>query len=193
MLNTIKPSRYSAEKATTKISKAGNYICNECGEESASSEIRYRLFCSHECLETWKIKSSPSFLRLKVYKRDKGICVICGINCVILEKARKNKDHNQELESKWQVLIKEHRIPPRLWDINRTFWEADHIIEVADGGGSCDLSNIQTLCWKCHYLKTRRFMKKRFRKSRLRKKILRKQKRELKTMINSSSYQNKNW
>ena|SRR4030065_329029 len=33
-------------------------------------------------------------------------------------------------------------------------WQADHIIEVRDGGGGCGLDNFQTLCLKCHKKKT---------------------------------------
>jgi len=32
-------------------------------------------------------------------------------------------------------------------------WQADHIIPVIDGGGACDLSNLQTLCIDCHKAK----------------------------------------
>lgn len=34
-------------------------------------------------------------------------------------------------------------------------WQADHIIEVRDGGGGCDLDNFQTLCIPCHKDKTK--------------------------------------
>ena len=34
-------------------------------------------------------------------------------------------------------------------------WHADHITRVADGGGLCDLDNLQTLCVVCHKRKTR--------------------------------------
>lgn len=29
-------------------------------------------------------------------------------------------------------------------------WEADHIVPVVEGGGSCGLENLRTLCTKCH-------------------------------------------
>lgn len=39
--------------------------------------------------------------------------------------------------------------------INRkSLWDADHIIPVAEGGGECDLDNLQTLCVMCHRKKT---------------------------------------
>lgn len=33
-------------------------------------------------------------------------------------------------------------------------WEADHILPVFKGGGACGLDNFQTLCVKCHKIKT---------------------------------------
>ena len=32
----------------------------------------------------------------------------------------------------------------------KTLWDADHIMPVMHGGGECDLSNIRTLCLRCH-------------------------------------------
>ena len=30
------------------------------------------------------------------------------------------------------------------------FWQADHIVPVAEGGGECSLANLRTLCTPCH-------------------------------------------
>ena len=35
------------------------------------------------------------------------------------------------------------------------FWEADHIVPVAEGGGETSLDNFQTLCTPCHAKKTK--------------------------------------
>jgi 5-methylcytosine-specific restriction endonuclease McrA len=32
----------------------------------------------------------------------------------------------------------------------KSLWDAHHIVPVAEGGGECDLSNLRTLCLKCH-------------------------------------------
>ena len=32
----------------------------------------------------------------------------------------------------------------------KSLWEADHIVPVAEGGGECDLTNLRTLCLRCH-------------------------------------------
>jgi 5-methylcytosine-specific restriction endonuclease McrA len=36
----------------------------------------------------------------------------------------------------------------------QTFWDADHMVPVEDGGGACGLDNYQTLCIPCHKSKT---------------------------------------
>jgi 5-methylcytosine-specific restriction enzyme A len=44
------------------------------------------------------------------------------------------------------------------WDLprytGRSLWEADHILPVVEGGGECDLSNLRTLCLRCHRMAT---------------------------------------
>ena len=44
------------------------------------------------------------------------------------------------------------------WDLEsytgRSLWEADHITPVVEGGGECDLSNLRTLCLRCHRMAT---------------------------------------
>ncbi len=34
------------------------------------------------------------------------------------------------------------------------FWQADHIVPVAEGGGGCGLDNLRTLCTPCHAAET---------------------------------------
>ena len=45
-----------------------------------------------------------------------------------------------------------------LWPRNQYYpissWHADHIVPVSEGGGACDLSNLRTLCWRCHRAET---------------------------------------
>lgn len=40
-------------------------------------------------------------------------------------------------------------------------WQADHIVPVIEGGGSCDLSNLRTLCTDCHKAETAKLAKRR--------------------------------
>jgi hypothetical protein len=34
------------------------------------------------------------------------------------------------------------------------FWQADHVVAVAEGGGGCGLDNLRTLCNTCHGMET---------------------------------------
>jgi 5-methylcytosine-specific restriction endonuclease McrA len=38
--------------------------------------------------------------------------------------------------------------------LDQSFWEADHITAVVEGGGACGLDNIRTLCRPCHLKET---------------------------------------
>jgi 5-methylcytosine-specific restriction endonuclease McrA len=54
------------------------------------------------------------------------------------------------IQSSTKTVLK-HREKGRLKNLRRSsLWDADHIAPVAEGGGECDLSNIRTLCLKCH-------------------------------------------
>ena len=43
----------------------------------------------------------------------------------------------------------------------KSFWQADHILEVVEGGGECGLDNFQTLCVPCHKKKSAAYLKQR--------------------------------
>ena len=48
------------------------------------------------------------------------------------------------------ALIDGRRYPYR----DRSYWEVDHIVPVAEGGGACGLENLRTLCYRCHPAET---------------------------------------
>jgi 5-methylcytosine-specific restriction protein A len=43
----------------------------------------------------------------------------------------------------------------------KSLWDADHIVPVIEGGGECDLTNLRTLCLKCHRASTTDLRKRR--------------------------------
>ena len=66
------------------------------------------------------------------------------------------------LQARMQALLESHystlgdRIKRMLNDPKAgDFWEADHVVAVAEGGGESDLQNFQTLCVPCHAKKSR--------------------------------------
>ena len=96
----------------------GRLLCRYCHQEVP---VGRRTFCSTLCVDEWKIRTSPSHVRLLVYRRDHGVCAACGLDT----KARRAAGSGH-------------------------LWQADHIVPVAEGGGECGLENYRTLCTACH-------------------------------------------
>lgn len=117
----------------------GRALCRRCAQEVPKGR---RSFCSEVCVHEWKLRTDPGYLREKVFERDRGVCAGCGIDTVAVRR------HLLKLDYKAR-----HRFL-REWNLKdasrRSLWDADHIIPVAEGGGECDLSNMRTLCLKCH-------------------------------------------
>ena len=45
-------------------------------------------------------------------------------------------------------ILDEHGMSRWWW--RKTFWDADHILEVSRGGGECAIENLATRCVGCH-------------------------------------------
>lgn len=133
----------------------GRRLCMWCGQEVPK---RRRTFCSPECVHEWRLRSDPSYLRFKVWERDRGVCARCGLDTEALErelsdllsscwKARTEEEWEAARERFWRrveelgVVTSALRVPH--------LWEVDHIVPVAEGGDS-NLENVRTLCWRCH-------------------------------------------
>lgn len=84
-------------------------------------------------------------LRRLAHERDKGICANCAADC----------DKTKAVY--WAILDFDAQVfygtVLGLKDKPHIFWEADHIVESADGGTD-EIENIQTLCLRCHYAKS---------------------------------------
>ncbi len=120
-------------------------------------------WCSKLCQESaWAdiciLRGSSKYVRKALKKRDKEICAACNRDCNLTKRVI---DHagtsiNHLIKNAWT-----HQLEPEYY-ILRYFgfipfkhtWEADHIIEVRDGGSN-ELSNFQTLCIPCHKIKTK--------------------------------------
>jgi 5-methylcytosine-specific restriction enzyme A len=117
----------------------GRNLCRWCQLEVPKRRIT---FCSDWCVEEWRLRSDPGYLREQVLQRDHGVCAYCGVDCV----------------AEW-IHIKKLRGSARSrrlahWGLRpgsrKSLWDADHILPVVEGGGECDLSNLRTLCLRCH-------------------------------------------
>jgi len=149
-------------------------LCRQC---NAEVPVGRRSFCGDQCVDRWKIKTNPTYVRTKLYARDHGVCTICGIDCkALVKKLEKLEDKNGpknqytweyennilknvKLMTKLQELkIPVHRYRSRPW---YGIWDADHIIPVIEGGGECGLDNYRTLCCQCHKQETAKLAAKR--------------------------------
>jgi len=118
---------------------AGRTLCRRCGTEVPAGR---RSFCSEPCVHEWKLRTDPGYLRDRVFERDRGVCSGCGVDTVAL------RTHFLKLDYKARYkFLREWKLKD---GFRKSLWDADHIIPVAEGGGECDLSNMRTLCLKCH-------------------------------------------
>ncbi len=101
-------------------------------------------FCSDFCVEEWRLRSNPAHLRDRVLERDRGVCAVCLTDCLAEYR------HIRRLRGIARLKVIE------AWGLKgrKSLWDADHVVPVAEGGGECDLSNMRTLCLKCHRVHT---------------------------------------
>lgn len=134
----------------------GRGLCRQCEQEVPKGR---RTFCSQDCVDRWTIKTSPSHVRALVFRRDKGVCALCGLDTVQWGKERTREwralhprsgepftMEYREVSAAREAFRRQH---PHFFT-RQTYWDADHIVPVVEGGGECDLDNYRTLCLPCH-------------------------------------------
>ena len=128
----------------------GRHLCRWCNLEVPKGRLT---FCSAWCVEEWRLRSDPGYLREKVLERDHGVCAACAVDCLAAENHLKRLRGSARLKAflDWGL-----RAGSR-----KSLWDADHIVPVVEGGGECDLENIRTLCLKCHRAATAELRKRR--------------------------------
>lgn len=149
----------------------GNPLCRWCFTETSGKR---KTFCSNSCLHEHRIRADGTYLRKCVFKRDKGVCASCRrdttkIKAQIIQAIKGVKLTWKRMKAIGDPIFKRHRYPPmpdekpknlkrlkKYFRRNGLYWDADHIQRVVEGGGSCGLDNVQTLCKICHKRKTRR-------------------------------------
>jgi len=94
------------------------------------------------CLEDACIRGGhTSWVRPAVEGRDDGRCALCGGWPGLADRMSLllPRDDRTALRDAWGLTS-----PAGHW------WEADHIVAVAEGGGGCGLDGYRTLCRPCH-------------------------------------------
>lgn len=117
-------------------------VCRFCLGKVPKGRISW---CSEACVQEYLALRSPAGLRRMVWNRDKGVCRVCRMDCTALEC----------IIQRWRrtAVLKPLALQVRtdLGVLSRkAYWDADHVIAVRDGGGSCGTQNIQTVCVWCH-------------------------------------------
>jgi hypothetical protein len=140
----IAPDAGRIDPASLPRGPHGRPLCRTCAAEVPP---RRRSFCSEACVHQWRLRTDPNYVRELVQRRDHGRCAHCR-TCT--ESLR--RDFARVPMRKRREWLQTHGIP---W-LRRfgRWWDADHIQPVAEGGGTCDLTNYQTLCLPCHRRKT---------------------------------------
>jgi len=128
----------------------GRNLCRWCNLEVPKGR---QTFCSAWCVEEWRLRSDPGYLRERVFERDRGVCAVCSVDCVAAWNHLKRLRGSARLRA-----FKEWGITSR-W--RKSLWDADHVLPVVEGGGECDLANLRTLCLKCHRASTTELRKRR--------------------------------
>jgi len=132
-----------AARASLEKGPEGRPLCRWCNLEVPPRRFT---FCSDYCVNEWRLRTDPGYLREQVFVRDRGVCALCGIDtrAAYAELKRSRGGARLRLLERWG-----------LKRLNRkTLWDADHIVPVVEGGGECDLENIRTLCLVCHRTET---------------------------------------
>ena len=118
-------------------------MCRWCSKEVPKGR---RTFCTDVCVHEWKLRTDPSYMREKVFDRDRGVCAACGKDTLALRRDLRKLDYAARRRFLAEWGLKEGS--------RKSLWDADHVIPVVEGGGQCDLANMRTLCLLCHRAET---------------------------------------
>jgi 5-methylcytosine-specific restriction endonuclease McrA len=132
-----------ADRESLEKGPNGRPLCRWCNLEVPPRRFT---FCSDFCVNEWRLRTDPGYLREQVFLRDQGVCALCSIDtqAAFAELKRSRGSFRLRLLERWG-----------LKRLNRkTLWDADHVVPVVEGGGECDLENIRTLCLICHRAET---------------------------------------
>jgi hypothetical protein len=118
-------------------------LCRWCGKDVQPPKLT---FCGPACVHEYLLRSDPRYLRRQVFERDKGVCSGCGFDTVKFERELWGLSKEAREARKVALGFPAHR---------ETFWDADHVQPVSEGGGLCGLDNMATLCIPCHVARRR--------------------------------------
>ena len=139
--------RFLVIGSNSKRDAEGNKLCYICEKKIP----KHRTTCGGDCRRELEILTGIG-IRYYVKQRDKGICAHCGLDCEALEAEIVRMETKVEGWATWmrkpedvlRGFLRKHGLK------RDHFWEAHHVVAVAEGGGQCGLDNYETVCWRCH-------------------------------------------
>lgn len=123
MHDALPPRRARSRKLRDEAGKA---LCS-CGCGQTPVYPRRNWF-SQACVDHWRERNDPAFIRQRVLKRDSGICAICG--CDAIEEFKRIKEQfseghrrlrwfehraNEDLRKQSGWRLSYHQVTPQLW------------------------------------------------------------------------------
>ncbi len=140
-MSDVKPPRILASAGFVEAKKLpkgpnGRALCRYCGTEVPPGRLT---FCSG---------------RRATFVYRVGTYLVPGSGCVHEHLVRSQPDYARRCV--WARDQGKCALCPKVAS-RRTAsheWQADHIVPVAEGGGSCGLDNLRTLCTDCHRKET---------------------------------------
>ena len=99
-----------------------------------------RTFCSADCVHEYKLRSNNRYMRDCVYRRDRGVCGICGVSTALIGRAILAAGTAAE----GLRVRRAFSVPPKrkVWRRKHggAVFDVDHIVPVARGGGLAGLN-----------------------------------------------------
>jgi hypothetical protein len=147
-------SRSLVASATILKGKA----CAWCSSNLTQAQrIAKAVYCSQECAETGRLRRggwASAAIRSAMFALEAGVCQKCNTNAhafygqiMALEPAARL---NRYQSAKWRMPASNKAYQAMLNDPKEgDFWQVDHKVAVAEGGGNCGLENLRTLCVPC--------------------------------------------
>lgn len=151
-MSTQRIPDYAGHVKPSSLPKGPNGLplCRWCSQEVQPPRLT---FCCDDCVEQHKIRTQPGFAKVRVFERDHGVCALCGVDtCASLKGPVCRSGHSGGMPGTGYLF----RVSAAC-----SRFDMDHIVPVIEGGGSCGLDNLRTLCRPCHKLETAKLAKRR--------------------------------
>ncbi|KAL3804483.1 hypothetical protein HJC23_002522 [Cyclotella cryptica] len=141
--------------------------CAWCGDDIlfASNSTINATYCSFRCAEEGRVRRGGLYcskrIREQIFSLEHGVCCLCKLDAHALYCRILSLQPAERLNT---LINAKFKLPKTAGALNKLlhypkesdFWQADHIVAVAEGGGGCGLDNLRTLCNTCHSIETSR-------------------------------------